>query len=473
MHRAQLFPEVGNFLLRLRQRQDRVFIVSHKTEFGHNDPAKIPLREEALRWMQRHGFFDPNLFGMSVEHVFFAETREDKAAKISELQCDCFIDDLWEVFAESRFPAGTKRILFREERKEPEQVPVDLVSHSWRDISRFLFGEEREKELKQWVISSMSIQPRSVSRLKGRANSSVYRVKTEDDCYALKWYPDLSKDCRERLLIEKQACEFLHSQNVHNVLQVVEAVPELNLTLFRWINGEPVTDVQDSDIGQALKFIEILHTVRCNENAVRLPQASEACLSIEAILKQVDQKRSKVLGAGCARVPLNEFFEKWFNPVYRDYLAGHEEQISTLRGFGKLSRRRQILSPSDFGFHNSLRQSNGALFWLDFEYFGWDDPVKLISDFLWHPGHSLSFSQRKIWLEGCLEIFSEDRELLVRLKTCFPLFGLRWSLIVLNVFSREHWVEPDYRHRQLSKAKQYVSQVSESLRTRNDVCNEL
>ena len=40
------------------------------------------------------------------------------------------------------------------------------------------------------------------------------------------------------------------------------------------------------------------------------------------------------------------------------------------------------LSPSDFGFHNAIRRADGRLAFVDFEYFGWDDPAKLVADFL-------------------------------------------------------------------------------------------
>ena len=32
-------------------------------------------------------------------------------------------------------------------------------------------------------------------------------------------------------------------------------------------------------------------------------------------------------------------------------------------------------------FTNIIKQNNNNLIFLDFEYFGWDDPLKLISDF--------------------------------------------------------------------------------------------
>ena len=45
-----------------------------------------------------------------------------------------------------------------------------------------------------------------------------------------------------------------------------------------------------------------------------------------------------------------------------------------------ISIPNRILSPSDFGLHNTISKKN-KLYFFDFEYFGWDDPIKLICDF--------------------------------------------------------------------------------------------
>jgi thiamine kinase-like enzyme len=95
------------------------------------------------------------------------------------------------------------------------------------------------------------------------------------------------------------------------------------------------------------------------------------------------------------------------------------------------------LSPSDFGFHNSLRRGDGRLVFLDFEYFGWDDPAKTVSDFLLHPAMELSPALRERFLTGALKAFG-DPGLGARVRAVYPLFGLKWCAILLNEFTLEH-----------------------------------
>lgn len=56
MDQATLFPGVAEFLWKCKLNQVKVFIVSHKTEYGHFDEEKINLRTTALQWMEQKDF---------------------------------------------------------------------------------------------------------------------------------------------------------------------------------------------------------------------------------------------------------------------------------------------------------------------------------------------------------------------------------------------------------------------------------
>jgi len=127
------------------------------------------------------------------------------------------------------------------------------------------------------------------------------------------------------------------------------------------------------------------------------------------------------------------------------------------------------LSPSDFGFHNAIRGVDGRLTFVDFEYFGWDDPAKLVNDFLLHPGMRLSADCYERFRTGALEIYGEKGAFATRLALVYPLYGLRWCMILLNEFLPERW---EARRRtgvhndrdaatagQLEKARQRISTV--------------
>src|SRR5205814_4733466 len=103
-----------------------------------------------------------------------------------------------------------------------------------------------------------------------------------------------------------------------------------------------------------------------------------------------------------------------------------EEKINPAQ---EISREARTLSPSDFGFHNMLRRPNGELAFLDFEYFGWDDPAKTVSDFILHPGMELPHSLKQQFFAGALAVFSGSPKIEARVRAVYPLFALKWATI--------------------------------------------
>ena len=130
------------------------------------------------------------------------------------------------------------------------------------------------------------------------------------------------------------------------------------------------------------------------------------------------------------------YLNQEFIPLFQDIVVWAKDylQDNGVSCDAQLSRKFQTLSPSDFGFHNSLRIDEQKIVFLDFEYFGWDDPAKMVSDFLWHPAMSLSEDLKVYFVRRMRTIFKEDPGFNVRLKSVFPLFGLKWCLIFLNEF---------------------------------------
>lgn len=134
---ACLFPGVADFLRHAHAAEVPVMIVSHKTEHGHFDEARVNLRSAALDWMRAQGFFDPDGFGLDAEDVHFAGTRREKLARIAALGCDVFIDDLPEVLGDPEFPPDVTRILFAE---QAVGAAPWIVCPSWADIARAVFA---------------------------------------------------------------------------------------------------------------------------------------------------------------------------------------------------------------------------------------------------------------------------------------------------------------------------------------------
>lgn len=139
MDEAKLIDGVDNFLRHCYHSDIEVFIVSHKTEFGHYDPERIHLRSCATTWLEAKGFFDREGYNLSRDHVFFESTREAKIRRIHSLGCTHFIDDLDLILTHPNFPEATQRFLLDRYHHAPASESYGTY-HNWDEITDAVFG---------------------------------------------------------------------------------------------------------------------------------------------------------------------------------------------------------------------------------------------------------------------------------------------------------------------------------------------
>ena len=124
---AEIFPGVMDFLDACRLNDVNVCIVSHKTQFGHQDPDRTDLRVAARDWLRATGLIGAENSALTVNDVYFEDTQAAKVERLASLDLDVFIDDLVDVFEQPHFPQGTKSILFASNRaSRPLQIDRQL-----------------------------------------------------------------------------------------------------------------------------------------------------------------------------------------------------------------------------------------------------------------------------------------------------------------------------------------------------------
>jgi len=470
MNSAEMMPGVANFLMSCNVRDHKIFIVSHKTEYGHFDPEKISLRLEALKWMETKHFFDPEYFGISKKDVFFADTREEKIKKIEQLKCDWFIDDLPEVFEENIFPSDTKKILFGS--YEPGLFHNTTILNSWRKISEKILGQRTDKDITAWLKRMVGEPLKEIKKIPGGGNSSVYKVEVSDGkCYALKYYPTLRLETRPRLKTEFRTFRLLHQYNITNVPKAVKKDDNLNLGLYEWINGEYIRNPSNDDLGQAIDFVGQLYSLSQRIDGNNIDRASEACLSANELVSQIEIRLLRLKQESKHFQELSAFLENTFESLWADVKDASISIWPLESRDDILPQKKQTLSPSDIGFHNCYKTKDEALTFLDFDYFGWDDPVKLTADFIWHPAMDLDPKMTAKWEEAMLDLFSDDTNFEDRLKAAMPLYGLRWAMIVLNEFLPEF----AKRRKEAGKSSSYVPEISREIQLykAEDICDKV
>lgn len=143
--KAAIFPGVRDFVATCNQIKGvELFIVSHKTEFGHYDEKRICLRTAAKEWLDQQGFFRLEPPHIKQDNVFFAATREEKIERIKTLRCTHFIDDLIEVLDAPTFPKEVQRFLFQPTDSPLPQGSLASFNH-WSQIKEAIFSRVRDR----------------------------------------------------------------------------------------------------------------------------------------------------------------------------------------------------------------------------------------------------------------------------------------------------------------------------------------
>jgi hypothetical protein len=127
---ACFFEGFQDFIRETHARKIGLCVVSHKSKFAAQDlNQQWNLHHSALFFLQTHKLLGEGR-ALQISDVHFAETREDKIKKISQLKCDVFIDDLKEVLIDSAFPTLTQKIWFAQHQSAQDL----LVCGNWREM---------------------------------------------------------------------------------------------------------------------------------------------------------------------------------------------------------------------------------------------------------------------------------------------------------------------------------------------------
>lgn len=265
-------------------------------------------------------------------------------------------------------------------------------------------------------------------------NSRVYKVSCGNNTFALKSYPPKASDPRDRFGTEIKALKFYEANGNPHTPHLLAVDISRGIALMEWIDGIHVKTPGMNDLDQAIDFIARTHAAETKGGDV-FGLATEPCLCGADMDRHLALRLEKLSSVAQQEPELNYFL---VNELSRT-LESARNHAHGITFSSQLTRPKQSLIPADFGFHNALKTAGGRIYFIDFEYFGWDDPVRLTADFLLHPGMALDEQCQNRFCRGMIDIFQADKEFEQRLLQLLPLYGIRWALILLNEFLPDRW----------------------------------
>jgi hypothetical protein len=452
---AHIFPSVYRFLWRCRNKGVIVEIVSHKTKYGHFDKDKCSLREAATQFLKTNNILQDN--SRLVDKITFTNTQQDKIDYIKNNSFDYFIDDLEEI-VNSKCLSKTETILFN-----------GATGKTWDEVNTYLLGGWGKEELMNVIKTVLPAKTiLSLEKIEGRANSLVCKIVTNDAVYVSKIYPQSGG--HDRLAAEYNSLKQLKELSIPHVQTPVSCDKNLGVAIYNYIDGTKVLNHSCCDVKQMLSILSELNSQQVKDKFATFNLASNVSLSGHEIELQIRERLISFNNAKDEYLDLKMFINNKFTTAVDKIISWSQDRWPNSYT-EKLPKSELVLSPSDFGFHNAIRSQSGELYFHDFEYFGWDDPVKLIADVSHHAAFELSSEQEQLWLNGCIKIYGYS--VLERYKTAWPLYGLIWCLIILNEYNSTLWnrrteannllkdKKDEILHVQLKKAEKQLNRVLE------------
>ncbi len=304
-------------------------------------------------------------------------------------------------------------------------------------------------------------------------NNRIHRLDCGAESFALKFYPPQADDPRDRLGAEFAALDFLSRGGISTVPSPLGRDDSQHCALYEWIDGTPVSDWSSGDVDALADFLTAIQSLRDAEGAGDIRPASASCLSPLAVLEQFADRFMRFLEVAQDFPELDRFLSEELAPLSDGVIPIVLDRLVSwgIEPGQEIEASARAFSPSDFGFHNALRRPDGSLVFLDFEYFGWDDPCKMIADVRLHPGMELTSAMQMRFMDRIGPFFAaRDPMFNERFRFILPICALIWCLILLNEYLPERWARrnladrvgdpQEVRARQLGRSRRMLEWIN-------------
>jgi thiamine kinase-like enzyme len=330
--------------------------------------------------------------------------------------------------------------------------------------------------IKRIIEKKKNISVAQIKRIPGGFNCALYKIiDNKKNEYLVKKYIDRSTDTMDRLLVEYPTIMFLWKNKIHEIPEPICMSAADHIGVYAFVKGSKFIKSKYThlDIRIAAEFWQRIHKLTRLPEAKKLPLAKEACLELQDYIDNVEGRFDLLhsLPRKGELTRLHEFLDTEFTPIYRQIrqFIEVESKRKRINLNSELPIDQRTLSPSDFGFHNAIRKNDGTIIFHDFEYFGWDDPAKMVSDFFLHPRMALPYKYREYFYKNVYNVLS-DENLSKRLPYVYMILSFKWCLIMLNIFVHPETLKGKnvlLCRRQLSKAKSHLNEIIAELEMRS------
>lgn len=291
------------------------------------------------------------------------------------------------------------------------------------------------------------------SRIVGGGNNRLYKAVTQDHrAYLVKEY---FPDDRQRLQREYGALRFLHDSGFSEVPTPYFVDEAENYAIYSFEKGK-ISDAKsftESEIDKIVLFLNKLQRIKPDDMIEdRFSDALFASRSLDEYSDTVLFKFGRFeesLNSGQIHLKVAQLAQTYrLGEIIRGTMRKLRSNPITNKMFTPIKDSEMRLSPVDFGPHNMIVRGDRELRFIDFEYFGWDDPIKIVANFMLHEGSKDIPPEQKLhFLDKFKKQSSLPPHIIERVDVAITLAALDWISILLwgvtpNRISSKKFLDP-------------------------------
>lgn len=290
-----------------------------------------------------------------------------------------------------------------------------------------------------WRAQGGSSPVRELAPCPASGNNRLFVATAGAQRFVVKCYFTGQPEEQDRLDAEWRFLVYADQAGILTVPRPIGCDPRHRIGLYEFIAGRRLetAEITADHVRAAGQFIAALNGPD-ERPSTDLPPARESGFSLAEHMATLERRleRLSLIGQGThadrAASELAGRMRAFWQEIRPRVIDAYLE--SGVNVDEPCPAKDRMLSPSDFGFHNALIQDDGRLVFIDFEYAGWDDVGKLVSDFFFQPAVPVDPAYFEVFTTPILSQVDDPERTRRRIAAVRPIFGLKWCCIMLNCF---------------------------------------